>query len=407
MTTSLIDSLNNLATPDLTSRFASSLDEPEQNVAAGLRGCYGSMLMGVLGKTSDSSAMSSLFSIVTNSDNDGRVLDDPSSLIGAGSDNPMVSLGSQFLSSIFGGSASAVNDVLARSSGLGGSSVASLMQFAAPLLIGVLGKNVREGGLTTAESFTKLFTDQRDDIQRAAPPGISDALGAPPSYVEHELPRETIPRADQRAAYTAEPQKKNRWVWPTVAALVVLALLWGGRSRRRPVPETVVPPPVSSTAGGELAPSLNVVRIQLPDGNVLNVVGSSPEARMVAFLTNPAGRVSDSAWMVLDHLQFEANSARLRPESREQLQHVDQVLKAYPKATVKIGGFTDSTGNEAANMKLSRERAESTRRAIVDMGIAPSRVTAEGYGSQHPIAPNSTEAGRAQNRRISLLITKK
>ena len=74
---------------------------------------------------------------------------------------------------------------------------------------------------------------------------------------------------------------------------------------------------------------------------------------------------------------------------------------------MKVGGYTDNVGSEAANRKLSRERAQSARRAIIVAGIPASRVSAEGYGSAHPLADNSTEEGRAQNRRTSLLITKK
>ena len=58
-------------------------------------------------------------------------------------------------------------------------------------------------------------------------------------------------------------------------------------------------------------------------------------------------------------------------------------------------------------MKLSQDRAASVRNELVGLGLAPGRVAAEGYGQQHPVADNSTEAGRAQNRRIALQVTQR
>ena len=73
---------------------------------------------------------------------------------------------------------------------------------------------------------------------------------------------------------------------------------------------------------------------------------------------------------------------------------------------VKIGGYTDNTGDPQANLKLSQDRAVAVESAIVALGIADERVAAEGYGEQHPVADNSTEGAR-RNRRIALRVTAK
>jgi outer membrane protein OmpA-like peptidoglycan-associated protein len=82
-------------------------------------------------------------------------------------------------------------------------------------------------------------------------------------------------------------------------------------------------------------------------------------------------------------------------------------MKAYPNVNVKIGGYTDNVGDDSHNMKLSQERANRTMSEIERLGISSSRMTAEGYGEQHPIADNSTEEGRQRNRRIDIRVTKK
>jgi outer membrane protein OmpA-like peptidoglycan-associated protein len=74
---------------------------------------------------------------------------------------------------------------------------------------------------------------------------------------------------------------------------------------------------------------------------------------------------------------------------------------------VKVGGYTDNTGDPAANQKLSQDRANAVVLELVTLGIPASRLSAEGYGQQYPVADNSTDSGRAQNRRIALRVTEK
>ena len=100
-------------------------------------------------------------------------------------------------------------------------------------------------------------------------------------------------------------------------------------------------------------------------------------------------------------------SATLTPDSEEQLRFVAQILKAYPNVRARIGGYTDNSGDASANVKLSQARAETVMKELVGQGIAANRLDARGYGAEHPVADNSTEEGRARNRRISLLVTAK
>jgi OmpA-OmpF porin, OOP family len=89
------------------------------------------------------------------------------------------------------------------------------------------------------------------------------------------------------------------------------------------------------------------------------------------------------------------------------LGNIAAILKAYPNAHVKIGGYTDNTGEAAANVALSSARAKNVMDALVGAGIDSSRLESKGYGDQYPVGDNATEEGRAQNRRIALLVTQK
>ncbi len=122
---------------------------------------------------------------------------------------------------------------------------------------------------------------------------------------------------------------------------------------------------------------------------------------------DPSKGIDTITWFNFDRLLFETGSAQLKPESREQLRNVGEIMKAYAKVKVKIGGYTDNTGDPAANLKLSQDRATNVMNELVVLGVASDRLSAEGYGEQNPVADNSTDAGRQQNRRIALRVTEK
>lgn len=101
---------------------------------------------------------------------------------------------------------------------------------------------------------------------------------------------------------------------------------------------------------------------------------------------------------------FPFNSADILPAGRENLRQLANSLRNYPGTTVLIVGHTDSVGSDEYNMGLSYRRAESARNFLAAQGIESSRVRVEGRGESEPVADNSTEAGRQQNRRVEVAI---
>ncbi|MBQ8033273.1 MAG: OmpA family protein, partial [Elusimicrobiaceae bacterium] len=84
---------------------------------------------------------------------------------------------------------------------------------------------------------------------------------------------------------------------------------------------------------------------------------------------------------------------------------LNRVLKKYPKNRIVVQGFTDSTGSDEYNKKLSAQRAQAVYNYLVAGGLKTLSITYVGYGKANPIASNDTEEGRAQNRRVVLAIT--
>jgi len=101
---------------------------------------------------------------------------------------------------------------------------------------------------------------------------------------------------------------------------------------------------------------------------------------------------------------FPYNSDQVLPAGRENLRQLANSLRNYPGTTVLIVGHTDSSGSDEYNMGLSYRRAESARSFLAAQGIDASRVRVEGRGESEPVADNSTDAGRQQNRRVEIAI---
>jgi len=103
-------------------------------------------------------------------------------------------------------------------------------------------------------------------------------------------------------------------------------------------------------------------------------------------------------------LSFDSGSATVKPAMRTVLDPFADSLKDDPKAQVLIVGHTDSTGSEAINNPLAVARAQSVRDYLAGRGVQTSRIQTEGHGEREPIADNSTETGRAKNRRVEIFL---
>lgn len=151
-----------------------------------------------------------------------------------------------------------------------------------------------------------------------------------------------------------------------------------------------------------------LTNLKLPGGGAIAAVGvNSTESNLYRFLTNPQVQVDTvdltRGWYNFDRVYFEAGKATLTAESNRQLRNVAALLRAYPRARIKLGGYTGSTGSYKVNKLLSEARARTAWASLVEMGINPSRVEARSYA----IAPNTTNEGRAKNRRLSVKVLQK
>jgi outer membrane protein OmpA-like peptidoglycan-associated protein len=370
---SFIDGVKALITPNLVSKASSALGESEATVSKGL-GAALSAIFGVLAsRAGDRSFMGRVFDMIKDPAAESNVL---GMFSGAGSESSSTSLSTRFMSTLFGGKTDFVGQALSSFAGVKPSTASSLLSLAGPLALGYLGKTVRSGGMDLS-SLTSMLLSQKNSIMRLVPGGISSVVGGGSQLAD------ATSRTVNSAAQRVTPW---RWLAPVLLLLLALwALVWllSGRS-----------------AAGFVSKSL-------PGGVQLQYARSGVESRLLSFIENPNQPASSEAWFDFDRLLFETNSAVLKPESRTQLNNVAAILKAYPAVRVKIGGYTDTSGDAAANLTLSQNRADSVMQELTRLGISADRLSAEGFGGQHPVADNATEEGRAQNRRVAIRVTEK
>ncbi|MDX1984877.1 MAG: OmpA family protein [Bryobacteraceae bacterium] len=219
---------------------------------------------------------------------------------------------------------------------------------------------------------------------------------------------------------SAAEGSSGKWIFPALlVGLLLAAILWffnrGVSGARTVVEETASTAAQSATgatstlsdaARSAWAALGEFFKRRLPDGIELNIPRLGVENKLIDFIESPSP-ADKTTWFDFDRLLFDTAKSTLQPDSQDQLQSVAAILKAFPNVHIKLGGYTDNTGDPAANLKLSADRANHVMAELVRLGVDAGRLSAEGYGDQHPVGDNATEEGRARNRRISMRVTQK
>ncbi|MBR3745072.1 MAG: OmpA family protein [Bacteroidales bacterium] len=113
--------------------------------------------------------------------------------------------------------------------------------------------------------------------------------------------------------------------------------------------------------------------------------------------------IAETGKFVTNNILFETGKATLKPESMEEIQKVAEYMKKNPQARFEVQGHTDNVGSDKTNDPLSQARAEAVVKALEEQGVDPFNLRPVGKGSHEPVADNSTDAGRAKNRRVEFI----
>lgn len=129
-------------------------------------------------------------------------------------------------------------------------------------------------------------------------------------------------------------------------------------------------------------------------------------AQQAIMINDLNAKKTERGFMItLGDVLFRTNKAQLEPGGMRNVEKLSSFLNQYPNYKVLIEGYTDSTGRHEYNQELSERRADSVRRALVDMGVSGDRIQAEGYADDYPVASNATASNRQLNRRVEIVLS--
>ena len=417
MSINILDLVKTYFTPATVEKLADFVGENPSGVQNALGGILPSLLAGIMDKASTTGGANEIFSLI-NDNKEETILPNLSGLL----NNPeqtqgLISIGSQLLPLLFGNKVGNITDRVASQNGIKKSSVSSLLSIAAPILISVIGKHFKSTGLGLS-GLTSLLMGQKDAVLGALPSGLSSAL----NFTDLG----DFKGAEKKITHDWEEKKESGmpgWLPWLIGALIILGILWGLKTCKKEETTVVNDTAVAlDSAGSSLSEIVDssaskidaglealgkFFKRKLPNGVELDIPEFGIENNLVTFIEDSSKPVDKTTWFNFDRINFETGSAKLSPESLVQTKNIAEILKAFPTAALKIGGYTDNTGDAALNLKLSQDRANAVKAAIVAEGIASSRLDAEGYGKEHPVASNDTEEGKAQNRRIAVRVLSK
>ena len=393
MPDSMFASLLKMLDKQTVGEVAHALGQSEQSVSRGMESSITALLAGVASKSQDTSVLGTILD--TASSKGGNI---SWSHIAAEVAHPSSSLmtgGKRVVAGLFGGREQAVTSGISHESGLSPEAASTLMAMAAPVVMNFLSKQIHEGGMTL-RSFGGLLQREIPAIRSTLPPGLSELF----------WPGAAAVTVSPVVAQAVQEERSFGWL----AALGLAALGLGGLwfvTHARLARLLLIPPvtPVATGTANRVATPVPEVVCTLPTN--VNIPEGGVEARFLAFVQNPSAKPDATTWFNFDQLVFDTGSATLRTESKGQLNNIAALLTSCPSVRVTIAGYTDNVGAAEPNLRLSRNRAENVVAQLVSKGVSPDRLTAKGYGEEYPIADNSSEEGRSQNRRVAMRVTQK
>lgn len=458
MSTNLIDLIKGQLGPATVSQTATQLGESESGISKAIS----ALLPAVVGGFANSNAKSELFSTVQEASTFGLL----SNLLGKlnGSD----SIVSKILSLIFGDGdkLAAITAAVSSYAGIKTESTNSLLNLVTGATAGTLGRYATENNLD-ASSFGNLLTEQKSLLTTLLPAGFSFAslglgswfgtVDAEPVNVipeAHQKPLADVnpvtPVTEQRPVVTENPivsetpksitdtpkievnrsgttheivpeQTGGGSIWKWLLPLLLLLLLgwffWKQCNKKTEVVPVATTDSTNAAVNNDSAMTSTTAKridedIDL-NGVALKGYKGGMEDNMIAFLKSGNYKTADDSsmkdtWYNFDHVNFKIGSAtELEAGSQGQLDNLVAILKAYPDAKIKVGGYTDKTGNEADNVKLSQQRADYIKTALGKSGVGSQVLEAKGYGSEFATVPaTANNDERAIDRKLAVRFAK-
>jgi outer membrane protein OmpA-like peptidoglycan-associated protein len=418
MSFNLLDVVKGHFSSDIVSKAASFLGENESGVSKAMGGILPTVLSGLASKASTSEGAAEVASMAGDTHSSG-LLGNIGSFFGGGD---LLSKGGDLIKGLFGGKLGGIVDAVAGFAGIKSGSITSLMSMAAPIALGALGKHSADNNLG-ASGISSLLSAGKSSWASLLPAGLGSMLGLGGATNMSSV-RETASTATNYATDTVDRASGGgmKWLLPLLllGALGFLGwyLLKGGGCGKKPVEGSTTTPsadtttkPKDTTTTAVMPGGKESMKVKLADGTEIEAFKGGIESQLVAFLDDKAAMIDTAKgnWYDFDNLNFKLGKSDLTDSSMVQIKNIAAILKAYPAVKMKIGGYTDASGNADSNLKLSQARADAVMAAIKAAGGAASQLTkAEGYGSKFAKEPaTASDEARRKDRRTAVKIVAK
>jgi outer membrane protein OmpA-like peptidoglycan-associated protein len=413
----LLELVQDTVSPDITRKISALVGETPAATDSAVRRATPAVLAGVVNSASTTAGAERVRALVTEGGWGADVLGNLGNRLAGGSGTgALLSSGARLVSSLFGNKTDGLTDLIASGTGVQRSSASTVLCLAAPIVMSVIGKQITARGLS-ASGLSTMLAGERTSLLGVLPAGVTGLLGLkasvrtagemPDTLTEAGAAGEPIvserferePVSDREAMVDRAASPLTRW-WPALlvglAAVAMLFLLT--RGRQADVASTRTEAPSASPR--------QLTSVTLPDGARVNVDQGGSVHQLSTYLADTSATDVPKRF-VFDDLHFETGSTQLTADGQRTVGSLLAVLKAYPSVQVALEGHTDATGEAAANKTLSQQRAEAVKQTLVNGGVAADRVKAEGFGQERPVGDNNTEAGRARNRRLELVVVQR
>ena len=386
-------------------------EESASDVQVALLGALPGLIGGTMNTASTSGGVYELIGLM-NLNNENYVLNNLPEILGDPiKSKDFIANGLSMLPMLLDLDLKTVIESISASSGLKANSVSNILSISAPIVLSVIGKQVKEKSIEPLK-LTTLLVSQKEYIIKYLPKDLTtvwDFKGL-----------EDLNKSLQRNPLS-EHQLENKPVSGTtkivyliLALLLVGAAVWGYKKLNKEEETVVVEDFPIDSSGVKSKPSGiaeknpgQLVTKELPKDIILEIPENGTEAKLINFIQDSSTVVDKNYWIDFDRITFEPNLAEIDDDSEAQIENIAKIMRAYPMVNIKIGGYTDNTGDATTNLMLSKSRADAVKKGIAKNDIKITRIQSEGYGIEHPIATNDTEEGRTQNRRIAINVTRK
>jgi OmpA-OmpF porin, OOP family len=421
MAINLLEMLQSQVGGELASQASKFLGESESNTTKAVGSILPTLMGSLMSKASNESGARGILDFIKNNNIDGSILNNLGGLFGGGqSTDNLMNNGSGILKFLLGDKLGSIVDVISNVAGIKTGSSSSLLKMASPLLMGFVGKYIKDKAID-ALGLKNLLGGQKDFVSKGIPSALNSVLGL--ANLGMGTTSGSAPKASSSSSMGTSGGSNNllKWLLPL---LLLAALIWfltrKGCSKTMDAAATAQTELVDAAKRAQDSIAAEAKRIKDSIEATISRFslpgGISIEAKKGGFIDKMASYFSDTITKIdpktpvayaFDAVNFKTGSDTLTDESAKQLDELAAIMSAFGKSTIRVEGHTDNTGNAAANKALSEKRAKSVKAYLVSKGVPGARIATMGYGQTKPIASNDTEEGKAQNRRVEVLITKK